>query len=360
MPRRREMKRRETEEAVDREEAPSGQLSQDRSRRRSTLTLSNYSNKRLTKTDMVVECLEATPHQAVALPALHSYLQENIARLTATSLTWAHDIKAACDLELAKPTSRIAELPVRLPRGPPAYKLRCSMFLDRSAARYPCLLSPRRSALGGARLWRSRHAAQSPRRGSARPKPANPAACRDRKACKTRRQHVTAEDLNPSPRFKPLAEAYAAPTRAADGHRRGIKHSVGSPHSSSVLPTTTAASSPAATSAPAAASAAASSTGALHTGMRVRARYSAPLGARWYGGVVEAANEDGVRCDDAYYGHSCSACAHSARTHSAYTYYGTHHVRYDDGDVEGAVRRSHNQPSKLSLLCTTSLLTMAL
>ena len=241
---------------------------------------------------MVVECLEATPHQAVALPALHSYLQENIARLTATSLTWVHDIKAACDLELAKPTSRIAELPLRLPRGPPAYKLRCSMFLDRSAARYPCLLSPRRSALGGARLWRSRHAAQSPRRGSARPKPANPAACRDRKACKTRRQHVTAEDLNPSPRFKPLAEAYAAPTRAADGHRRGIKHS--------------------------------------------------------------------VRCDDAYYGHSCSACAHSARTHSAYTYYGTHHVRYDDGDVEGAVRRSHNQPSKLSLLCTTSLLTMAL
>ena len=141
------MKRRATEEAVGREEAPSGQLSQDRSRRRSTL--SNYSNKRLTKTDMVVECLEATPHQAVALPALHSYLQENIARLTATSLTWAHDIKAACDLELAKPTSRIAELPVRLPRGPPAYKLRLQHVL-RSAARYPCLLSPRRSALGGA------------------------------------------------------------------------------------------------------------------------------------------------------------------------------------------------------------------
>ena len=140
------MKRRETEEAVGREEAPSGQLSQDRSRRRSTL--SNYSNKRLTKTDMVVECLEATPHQAVALPALHSYLQENIARLTATSLTWAHDIKAACDLELAKPTSRIAELPLRLPRGPPAYKLRLQHVLRSATARCPCLLNPSRSALG--------------------------------------------------------------------------------------------------------------------------------------------------------------------------------------------------------------------
>ena len=75
-----------------RDAPPRDGLSQDRSRRRSTL--SNYSNKRLTKTDMVVECLEATPHEAVTLPALHSYLQENIARLTATSLTWVHDIKA--------------------------------------------------------------------------------------------------------------------------------------------------------------------------------------------------------------------------------------------------------------------------
>ena len=104
-----------------RDAPPRDGLSQDRSRRRSTL--SNYSNKRLTKTDMVVECLEATPHEAVTLPALHSYLQENIARLTATSLTWVHDIKAACDLELAKPTSRIAELPVRQPGGALAYKL---------------------------------------------------------------------------------------------------------------------------------------------------------------------------------------------------------------------------------------------
>ena len=183
------------------------------------------------------------------------------------------------------------------------------------------------------------------------------------KACNTRRQHVTAEDLNPSPRFKPLAEVYAAPPAAAEGHRRGRKHSVGSPYSSSsVLPpprpatsTTTfapaAASAPAAALAPAApsaAAAAASSTDALHTGARVRARYSAPLGARWYGGVVEAANEDGtyrVRCDDTYYDHSCLACTDSACTHSAYTCYGTYRVRYDDGDVESAVRRSHNQPT---------------
>jgi len=47
---------------------------------------------------------------------------------------------------------------------------------------------------------------------------------------------VTAEDLNPSPRFKPLAEVYAAPAAAAEGRRRGIKHSVGSPLSSSALP----------------------------------------------------------------------------------------------------------------------------
>ena len=120
---------------MSKREAASGGLSQDRSRRRSTL--SNYSNKRLTKTDMVVECLEATPHEAVALPALHSYLQENIARLTATSLTWVHDIKAACDLELAKPTSRIAELPGRPPRGPPAYKLRLQHVLRSATARYP-------------------------------------------------------------------------------------------------------------------------------------------------------------------------------------------------------------------------------
>jgi hypothetical protein len=128
----------------EREAPPRDGLSQDRSRRRSTL--SNYSNKRLTKTDMVVECLEATPHEAVTLPALHSYLQENIARLTATSLTWVHDIKAACDLELAKPTSRIAELPLRQFGGPPAYKLHLQHVL-RSA-----------TASGGA--------AQSPRRGS--------------------------------------------------------------------------------------------------------------------------------------------------------------------------------------------------
>ena len=107
---------------MNKREAPSGGLSQDRSRRRSTVP--TYNLKRLTKTDMVVECLEARPHEAVGLTALHSYLQENIHRLAATSLTWEHDIKAACDIELAKPTSRIAELPPRLPRGPPAYKLR--------------------------------------------------------------------------------------------------------------------------------------------------------------------------------------------------------------------------------------------
>ena len=82
---------------------------------------------------MAVECLESRPHEAVSLPALHSYFQENIHRLGATrhsphplgpessrlaavgsaahafgppclgrSLTWQHDIKAACDIELAK------------------------------------------------------------------------------------------------------------------------------------------------------------------------------------------------------------------------------------------------------------------
>ena len=124
-----------------RDAPPRDGLSQDRSRRRSTL--SNYSNKRLTKTDMVVECLEATPHEAVTLPALHSYLQENIARLTATSLTWVHDIKAACDLELAKPTSRIAELPVRQPGGPLAYKLHLQHVLRSATA--PTLEEPPRA-----------------------------------------------------------------------------------------------------------------------------------------------------------------------------------------------------------------------
>ena len=123
-----------------RDAPPRDGLSQDRSRRRSTL--SNYSNKRLTKTDMVVECLEATPHEAVTLPALHSYLQENIARLTATSLTWVHDIKAACDLELAKPTSRIAELPVRQ-GGPLAYKLHLQHVLRSATA--PTLKEPPRA-----------------------------------------------------------------------------------------------------------------------------------------------------------------------------------------------------------------------
>ena len=125
-----------------RDAPPRDGLSQDRSRRRSTL--SNYSNKRLTKTDMVVECLEATPHEAVTLPALHSYLQENIARLTATSLTWVHDIKAACDLELAKPTSRIAELPVRHPGGPLAYKLHLQHVLRSATA--PTLEEPPRAS----------------------------------------------------------------------------------------------------------------------------------------------------------------------------------------------------------------------
>ena len=233
-------------------ESASGGLSQDRSRRRSTL--SNYSLKRLTKTDMVVECLEARPHEVVALPALHSYLQENIHRLAATSLTWVHDIKAACDLELAKSTSRIAELPARLPRGPPVYKLR---------------------------------------------------------------QHVTAEDLHPPPVFKPFAEVYAPPAAVAEGLRRGTQHNRDKVDTRCGIAASASYAYAYASSTAAYASstsvASASSAGALCAGVRVRARYSAPLGARWYGGVVEAANEDGTYC-----------------------------IRYDDGDVEGAVlRRGH-------------------
>ena len=60
---------------------------------------------------------------------------------------------------------------------------------------------------------------------------------------------------------------------------------------------------------PSAPASAPASAAGLHVGARVRARYSAPLGARWYGGVVEAGHADG-----------------------------TYRIKYDDGDVEHAVR----------------------
>ena len=95
----------------------------DRSRRRNS-NPTTYSSKMTTKTEAIVEYLEASPHEARTLPMLHSYLQSQMHRLSATSLTWDVNIKQACDAELAKTRPRIAQLPARLPGDPPRYKLR--------------------------------------------------------------------------------------------------------------------------------------------------------------------------------------------------------------------------------------------
>ena len=61
--------------------APAGSLAtpllSGRHRRRSVPL--SFTQKRLTKTEMVIECLKLRPHEAVSLATLHSYLQEGLA-----------------------------------------------------------------------------------------------------------------------------------------------------------------------------------------------------------------------------------------------------------------------------------------
>lgn len=90
-------------------EAEAAEHNGRRSRTRAAARPASYSTKRLTKTEAIIECL-GLRSEGQTLGKIHSYLQGQVHRLHATSLTWEHDVEAGIDVELARPNPRITKL----------------------------------------------------------------------------------------------------------------------------------------------------------------------------------------------------------------------------------------------------------